>query len=113
MHAGYEGGMQLLKRKQRPTAIFAPSLAMGIGILRAAHELGVDVPTELSAIALHDSEIADYLAPPLTTITMPAEEMGRQAAALAVELIEGGKPRHVIVEGEPTLVLRATTAAPV
>lgn len=112
MLAGYEGGMQLLRRKQPPTAIFAPSLAMGIGILRAAHELGVEVPAQLSAIALHDSEITDYLAPPLTTIAMPAEEMGRQAAALAVELIDGGTPRHVIVEGDPVLVLRATTARP-
>ncbi len=112
MRAGYEGGLDLLRRRRPPTAIFAPSIAMGIGVLRAAQEEGVLVPGELSTIALHDSDIADYLAPPLTTVAMPAEDMGRQAATLAVELINGGKPRHILVDREPTLVVRATTSSP-
>ena len=112
MHAGYEGGMELLNREIPPTAIFAPSLAMGIGVLRAAHELNISVPSQLSVIALHDSDIADYLSPPLTTVAMPSEEMGRQAAALAIKLIEGGVPQHIIVDKEPVLVIRATTTTP-
>lgn len=112
MRAGYQGGLDLLRRRKPPTAIFAPSIAMGIGVLRAAQEEGIAVPGELSTIALHDSDIADYLAPPLTTVAMPAEDMGRQAAELAVELINGGKPRHILVPGEPTLVVRSTTASP-
>lgn len=112
MRAGYEGGMELLSREIPPTAIFAPSLAMGIGVLRAAHELNITVPSQLSVIALHDSDIADYLSPPLTTIAMPSEEMGRQAAALAIKLIEGGVPQHIIVDKAPVLVIRATTTNP-
>jgi LacI family transcriptional regulator len=111
MRAGYEGGLQLLRRAARPTAIFAPSLTMGIGVLRAALEKRVRVPDELSVIALHDSELADYLAPPLTTVSMPTEEMGCRSAELAIELIDGGQSRHVLITTPPRVVLRSTTGA--
>lgn len=112
MSAGYEGGRELLARKKRPTAIFASNLSMGVGVLRAALEGGVHVPGELSVIALHDSELAEYLAPPLTTVAMPVEEMGNRAAQLAVALIEGGRPQHIMLEQSPRVVHRSTTAAP-
>lgn len=112
MRAGYEGGLELLARKSRATGIFAPSLSMGIGVLRAALEVGASVPQDLSVIALHDSELAEYLAPPLTTVAMPTEEMGRRAAELAVGLIEGGRAQHVMLDGPPLVIRRSTTAEP-
>jgi LacI family transcriptional regulator len=112
MRSGYEGGLDLLSQRRRPSAIFAPSLSMGIGVLRAALEVRASVPRELSVIALHDSELAEYLAPPLTTVAMPTEEMGRRASELAVGLIEGGRPQHVMLDHPPMLVRRSTTAEP-
>lgn len=112
MRAGYEGGLELLARKRRSTAVFAPTLSMGIGVLRAAFEIGAQVPTELSVIALHDSELAEYLAPPLTTVAMPVEEMGIRAAELAIGLLEGGRAQHVMLDQTPHIVERSTTAPP-
>ena len=109
--SGYLGALELLSQPSRPTGIFASTLAMGIGTLRAARELAIEVPHELSVIALHDSDIADYLAPPLTTVAMPVEEMGRRSVELLISLIGGGPPGEVIVDGSPQLVLRASTAA--
>jgi LacI family transcriptional regulator len=107
--AGYEGALELLNRKKRPSGIFASTLAMGIGTLRAARELNIQIPHDLSVIALHDSEIANYLDPPLTTVAMPAEEMGREAVEMLVSLIDGGPSREVIVGEEAKLVLREST----
>lgn len=110
--SGYRGALDLLRGDSPPTAIFASTLAMGIGALRAARELKLKVPRDLSVIALHDSEIADYLEPPLTTVAMPVEEMGRRAVDLLVSLIEGGAPEEVVVKGGQHLVMRASTGAP-
>ena len=91
------------------TAIFASTFAQGMGVLRAARETRKSVPQEMSVIALHDSELADYLDPPLTTIRLPVDEMARRAVDLLVGMIEGGRPQSVIVETAPWLVLRQST----
>ena len=45
------------------------TFAIGVGALRAARENGVGIPDEVSLIALHDSDLADYLSPPMTTVS--------------------------------------------
>ena len=107
---GYHGAQELLRKSTRPTAIFASTLAVGIGVLRAAREMAIDVPHKLSVVALHDAEIADYLAPPLTTVVMPSEKMGAYAVDLLVSMIGGGAPRQVFIKDTPTLVVRSSTA---
>ncbi|CAN5259215.1 LacI family DNA-binding transcriptional regulator [soil metagenome] len=91
------------------TAIFASTFAQGMGVLRAAREARLRVPADLSVIALHDSELADYLDPPLTTIWLPVEDMARRAVDLLAAMIEGGRPERVIVSTAPQLVLRQST----
>jgi LacI family transcriptional regulator len=90
--------------------VFAATLVMGAGVLRAAHERNVRVPHDLSVIALHDDELADYLEPPLSTIAMPTEQMARAAVDLLVRRIEGGKGEHLVVPHGPELALRSSTA---
>lgn len=111
--SGYLGGLSQLAPSGRPTGIFASTLAMAIGVLRAAREIGLDVPTDVSMVGLHDSELADYLAPPLTTVWMPTEEMGAKSVDLLLDLIDGKPPRQVMVRKRPQLVLRRSTAAPI
>lgn len=111
-HAGYEAGLSVLDDLGSTTAIFASSLVMGMGILRAARERGIAVPEELSVIALHDSDVAAYLQPQLTTVAMPTEQMGREAASLVIGQIDGLPAKHIMVKDAPQLILRASTAAP-
>jgi LacI family transcriptional regulator len=112
MDAGYRAGLDLLSTGPLPTALFASTVAMSVGILRAARELDIDVPGRVSVIALHDTELADYLAPPLTVVKMPTEEMGARAVRLLISLIDGGEPANQVVRGPMAVVERASVAAP-
>lgn len=106
MNAGREAGINLLSRKIKPDAVYASTIMMGIGFLRAAYELGVKIPKDVRVVAMHDSDIANYLAPRLTTVHMPTTEMGSQAVDLLLRLIGGGSPSHLIVDTSPILVVR-------
>ncbi len=73
-------GHQLLDLPEPPTAIFAASDTLALGILKAARERGIAVPGELAVIGFDDLDISDYIG--LTTIRQPLEESGRVAMDL-------------------------------
>ena len=72
--------MRLLDLSPRPTAILGINDLMAMGVLQAAHERGLSVPGDLSVAGFDDIDIAEHLAPPLTTLRAHGEEIGRQAA---------------------------------
>jgi DNA-binding LacI/PurR family transcriptional regulator len=104
--------LELLQSDKPPTAILAMSDVLALGALRAAAELGVDVPTELSVVGFDDSPAATLATPALTTVAQPHEEKGRVAAEWLVEAIERRQPlpeqRRLILPTD--LVVRQTTA---
>ena len=106
---GLRAGRELLARPDRPTAIFAASDEMAIGTLRAARELGLQVPEDLSVIGIDDHEMASYF--DLTTVRQPVHEQGRVAAAQVLAALgdEHWHPEQVILPTE--LVVRRTTQA--
>lgn len=107
---GLRAGHALLSRADRPTAVFAASDEMAIGVLRAARELGLRVPEDVSVIGIDDHEMAGYF--DLTTVAQPAHEQGRVAArqVLAALGSDGWQPEQVILPTQ--LVVRRTTAPP-
>lgn len=94
------------------TAIFASTFGIGMGVLRAARRLGVRVPEDISVISLHDSDLADYLSPRLTTIALPVDEMASRAVDLILDIIDGAAPSSIVVRTPPQLRLRESTAMP-
>ena len=112
MEAGRKAGLELLTKKSRPDVVFVSTIMMGIGFIRAAHELGIRIPNEVRVAALHDSDIANYLTPSLTTIHLPTVEMGSQSVDLLLRIIGGGMPGHLIVDTPPVLVVRDSSAKP-
>jgi LacI family transcriptional regulator len=112
MEAGRNAGLELLTKKARPDVVFVSTIMMGIGFIRAAHELGIRIPNEVRVAALHDSDIANYLTPSLTTIHLPTVEMGSQSVDLLLRIIGGGMPGHLIVDTPPILVVRDSSAKP-
>jgi LacI family transcriptional regulator len=108
---GYDACLRLLRRKKRPTGIFASNLLVGIGALAAARQLGVKVPEEVSMVTL-DAEDANYTAPPLTAIAMPLDEMGARAVEELHAMVEGGEPKDVVVDAGVVLIRRASVAPP-
>jgi LacI family transcriptional regulator len=82
LEAGYEATLRLLERSPRPTAILVINDLLAVGALRAASVRGIRVPDDLSIASFDDIEMAAYTSPPLTTMRVNAEEVGRTAARL-------------------------------
>ncbi len=77
---GYRTALQVLTGPDRPTAIFAYNDRMAMGLYRAARELGLDIPNDLSVVSIDNQEIiAEGLYPGLTTMALPHYEMGAWA----------------------------------
>jgi LacI family transcriptional regulator len=107
--SGLEAGLKLLSRKQRPTAIFAANDDMAVGVMRAANQLGLSIPKDVSIAGCDDITLAEQVHPPLTTIRQPFSTMAEQAALM---LVKGGEEseratRHAVVPG--TLKIREST----
>ncbi|NAZ74267.1 substrate-binding domain-containing protein [Kineococcus sp. T13] len=101
-----------LTRGNRPTAVFAITDLVAMGVLQAAHALGLQVPADLSVVGFDDTYVASLTTPPLTTVRTPLQEMGRVAFRTLRRLIDGhGLDSHHI-ELATQLVVRSSTARP-
>ncbi|WEK53723.1 MAG: LacI family DNA-binding transcriptional regulator [Candidatus Cohnella colombiensis] len=87
--SGYRLTQELLALRQRPTAILAMNDVMAVGVLRAATDLGVRMPEELSVMGFDNREFSDYLMPRITTMSLPLHEMGFQAMEALSRLMQG------------------------
>jgi LacI family transcriptional regulator len=98
----------LLSMTEPPTALFAVTDAMALGALRAARELGRRVPDDLAVVGMDDIEVSAYTDPPLTTVRVAKEEMGRLAAERLIALIEGAGPPPSVSTVGGELVVRGS-----
>jgi len=110
--AGYEHGIKLLDRADRPTAIFAGSDMQAMGVLRAARKLGLDVPGQLSVIGYDNLPVAAWTAPALTTIHQPLRVMAETATRMLLDLASGVDLPTSRVDLVTELVVRESTAPP-
>jgi LacI family transcriptional regulator len=98
----------------RPTAIYATSDTIAIGLMQAAWQRGLGVPADVSIVGFDDIDFAAFTIPPLTTVSQHGVDMGRITAELLLDMVEhertGDQVEDVVLE--PTLVTRASTAAP-
>jgi LacI family transcriptional regulator len=111
--SGVAAGRELLALKPRPTAIFAGNDEMAAGVYKAAHELGLNIPQDLSVIGFDDSATALRLWPALTSVRLPVRELGRMATQKLFGLHD--KKRQLsgdLTEVVPNLIVRESTAAP-
>ena len=101
IESGYQCMKDLLKNKKF-TAFVAANDLMAIGACRAIREAGMSIPEDISAIGFDGTILAELHQPPLTTISIHGEEMGKIAATNLIKLIEGKKlkQKHEIVKSE-------------
>lgn len=109
---GRKGCALLLSRDgPRPTAIICGNDVLAIGALIECHERGLKVPNDISVVGFDNFEFAIHSNPPLTTIEVPAEEMGSNAASYLIAKLKGSEvPMHHSVDVQ--LILRKSTAPP-
>ena len=100
--AAYIESQQLFISRPFPTAVICADDYMAIGVIRRIHEAGMRIPGDVAVIGFDDIELAAYLNPPLTTIRQPLLQMGKEAAEILLDLIEGKKkaPVHKFLEVE-------------
>jgi LacI family transcriptional regulator len=101
---------RLLEQQPRPTAVFAANDAMAIGCIQEIARAGLDVPKDIAVAGFDDIEVSALMHPPLTTLRVFKEELGRQAVETLVGIIKSENStlvtKHVPVE----LIIRESTA---
>lgn len=86
---GYDAMRTLLERTPRPTAVFAANDVIAMGALRALRQAGLRVPDDIAMVGFDDIPAARLVSPPLTTISQFPEQLGRRAAEMLFERLDG------------------------
>ncbi len=89
MWSGLNAAFQFCNMKNRPTAIFSMNDEMAIGAMQTLKSQGIRIPEDISVTGFDDIAYAKYSDPSLTTISQPAEEMGKMAMDMLLKVIEG------------------------
>ncbi|WP_343208159.1 LacI family DNA-binding transcriptional regulator [Anaerolentibacter hominis] len=95
---GYYGACRLLEQTKTLTAVFCANDMTAIGAMRAMKDMGREVPKDISIIGIDDIDLAQYVSPLLTTVHIPLDEIGKQAARTLIDRIEGGHKLPMKVE---------------
>jgi LacI family transcriptional regulator len=114
MSGGFEAMQRILGRRdaRRPTAVIAYNDMVAIGAMDAIKQQGLGIPGDMSIVGFDDLSLSAEVMPPLTTVQVPKELMGRLAVETLFHAISGRSnfTRKILL---PTrLVVRESTAAP-
>lgn len=109
LQAGYNAGVTITQQVERPTAVFCENDETAIGAMQALKQAGLRIPEDISVAGFDDIAFSAFCDPPLTTIAQPAEEFGRTAVSLLIDVINGKirKAPKVIMPFE--LIARGST----
>lgn len=110
----YQAALKLLQHSSRPTALIAINDILAIGVLRAAADLGLQIPADLSLVSYDNIPIAKYLVPRLTTVSKDAVKFGQEAVRLLLARIKQPNRPVQKVDMPIRLIVRESTGpAPV
>ncbi|AMM31158.1 LacI family transcriptional regulator [Sinomonas atrocyanea] len=108
--SGISGLTALLALEKAPTAIFAGSDAIAVGVLREARHRGIRVPEDLSLVGFDGTALAEDSVPALTSVAQPLQDMGRIALRTLLRQSRGEQLDSHRVELATQLVVRESTA---
>lgn len=109
---GVRGTKQLMALVEPPTAIFAGSDTIALGVLEEARRQGLRIPEDLSLVGFDGTNLTEQTLPRLTSVAQPLKEMGRAALRSVLRLAGGEVLDSQHVELATELVVRDSTAAP-
>ncbi len=109
---GARAAEKLLAGNDRVTAIVAANDLLALGVYDILREKGVNCPRDISVIGHNDMPLVDMISPPLTTVRISHQEIGRQAASLLLSRIQGDETVQRNVVLTPSLIVRESTAPP-
>jgi LacI family transcriptional regulator len=110
---GYQAAEKLLQLSTRPTALIAINDLLAIGVMRAAADLGLKIPQDLSVVGYDDIPFAKYTVPRLTTVSKDAVGLGRESVKLLLARIqEPDRPRQTVNLSPKVIIRESTGPAP-
>ncbi|AWG22681.1 LacI family transcriptional regulator [Flavobacterium faecale] len=107
---GRRAALEIIKKGTIPDAIFAANDPVAIGAMQVFKENGFQIPNDIAFVGFTESQMATIIEPPLTSVSQPANEIGKAAAQILLEQIESKvkfKPRTITLNGE--LNIRASS----
>ena len=110
--AGEAAAERLLACERDLTAIAAANDLIALGALRALTARGLSCPDDISVSGHNDMPLVDMAPPPLTTIRIFHDRIGREGARLLLERIARPEAAPAEIRTTPELIVRASTAAP-
>jgi LacI family transcriptional regulator len=102
-----------LRADQRPTAVFCGNDLLAVGALKECTTSGIDVPRQLSIVGCDDIELARLVTPELTTVAVPARELGARAARLLLATLEQKTARVSQARPLPVTLVARGSSGPV
>ena len=102
---------ELLMSKDPPTAIFAASDYVALGVLNAVQNLGISIPKDLSLVGFDDMPFAALLSPPLATVRQPIREMGEAGINFLLQLIKGEMEEMPVLRLPVQFIARSSVLA--
>jgi len=109
---GHKGFLSILETKRKFTAVIAANDLLALGCYDAMTELGLSCPEDISVTGFNDMPFMNRLSPPLTSLRIPHDEIGNQAARLLLERILNPESQVRTVNLLPELFIRKSTASP-
>jgi LacI family transcriptional regulator len=107
-----ESASAIFRRSPRPTAVFAGSDAIALGVLTQARAHHVSIPSDMSLAGFDGMPIIDLLGPPLTSIAQPIDALGRLSAEKLIEMLGGESETAKTVRLPVALVRRSSVSIP-
>jgi LacI family transcriptional regulator len=105
----YQAAYTLLNRPDRPTALLVINDMLAIAVMRAASDLGLSIPSDLSVAGFDDIPFSSYTSPRLTTVSGKAEESGRDAVRLLLRRFKEPETPQQVTTTEAQLIVREST----
>jgi LacI family transcriptional regulator len=107
---GAEAVQRLMAARTRPSGLVVSSVNAAIGALSALSRMGVQIPEDLSVVAINDTWVAETWTPPLTTVRMPLRALGRRACSMLIDHLAGEQLSDAVVTSPPPeLIVRGST----
>ncbi len=103
--------LSLIRQGQVPTAVFAQNDRMAMGIIRAAREADLKVPSDLAVIGVDDMPLSSYFDPPLTTMRQDMPRIGQEAARMLLDLLQNKNTELRELRLPAQLVVRQSTSS--
>lgn len=114
LDSGMLAMQQLLKLKQRPTAVFCTNDAMAIGAMQACRDAGLRLPGQMSIVGFDDIRFSAYTQPRLTTVHQPRTEIGKAVMNMMLGMLADDKDPVAVarIVLPHRLVVRESSVAP-